>query len=325
MSNYNLIKQGEKSLFDSDKRNLYVHLEFTSVCSRYCSYCIDGNWDINKPIEPFSNENQMLNAIDKIFNLTDDPISFIIVGGEPTLQPSLPKVIEKIRSRENTGIVLTTNGTQSVEYYKSLDVPLAVSVHFDNNDVYTLTEKILHLKDLVAHARIMAHPDKLNEVKELYNLYVNMQFDELLPSFNFVVERVNPIEGYEPNYSNEYLDYFPSIGPYDCEYFENLKNKLGGLQNFFYRHTWWYDGFEQSYGDQNFKDFYCERNMLVLQSDGKILMNWCFDPQLNIFTDDLPSDLFKTVKCDKDFCGGGYTASLPKWRYTENKPKYIKD
>lgn len=320
-----LVRHGNPLLF-GDTRVLVVHLEFTSVCNRQCSYCLEFNGDPNKLREEFSNETKMLEAIDKIFKIArdDDFIGFIIAGGEPTLQPSFKTVINKINARKNTAILLTTNFTQLADYYNELDVPLIVSLHLENNCTKTLFNKLKAVRHLIAHLRIMAHPRKEQEVKAMYAKALELSKEIPL---DFAVERIFPFGNYK-YYTDDYLSWVNSAERHRCEYNKYLKDKLGLLSEFMHGGIWHRldeNGNLTTEGDAyNLFNFYCERNLLVLYKDGKILMNWCYDPNINIFNvDELPADLFSTVRCTRN-CTFGFTSACPKFRSIEYAPKYIK-
>ena len=323
-----LIKQGEK-LFFGDKRILLVHLEFTSVCNRHCSYCLEGNGFPDKIKEEFSDETAMLNAIDKIFNVANDNdfIGFIIVGGEPTLQPSLKTVINKIQSRKDTGIMLTTNFTQSVNYYKELDIPLIVSVHMEDNNILEVIEKIKQLNHLIVHVRFMALPEMFELAKLIYNDLLLL--NNIIP-LNLTISAVFAHGIYKPNYTQEYLDWIQNTLPIVNDYPESLNEKLKLLKNLFFHLTWWYkegDNItEVGGGLPYYKGFYCERNLISIEKNGKIHQCWCNDPGINIFTvDELPKDIFSTVICDKQECVMGYVSTFPKFKSMEYAPEYLKN
>ncbi|MBT3392816.1 MAG: 4Fe-4S cluster-binding domain-containing protein [Elusimicrobiaceae bacterium] len=319
-----LIKQGDENLF-KNTRVLVIHLEFTSVCNQTCSYCLEDNGNPDKIEEKFSDPNKMLSAIDKIFEITkpSDFIGFIIAGGEPTLQPSFKEVVSKILSRKNTSILLTTNLSQSVEYYETLNVPMVTSLHLESHNPKDYLEKTKKLHHLIAHTRIMAHPQKMDIVEQTYKDFLEASKQTPL---SFAVEKIFGFGSYNPNYAEKDLEKFKNMPPVDCEYPQNLKDKLGLLENAFYRSLWYYyDNTIKKDGSINFKDFYCERNLLVVQGDGTVKMCWCYDPKVNIFnTQKLPNDIFSTIICKEETCPMGFAGLMAKFADKKFAPKYIK-
>lgn len=319
-----LIKQGDENFF-KNRRILVVHLEFTSVCNQTCSYCLEDNGNPDKIKENYSAGNKMLGAVAKIFAVAkpDDFIGFIIAGGEPTLQPNFDEIVAKILARKNTSILLTTNLSQSVEYYEKLDVPMVTSLHLEAHNPKEYLDKTIKLHHLIAHTRIMAHPQKMELVEQTYNDFKNASKNTPL---SFAVEKIFGFGSYNPNYDEKDLEKFKNMPPMDCEYPQSLKDKLGLMENAFYRSLWHYDDKSTSKdGDINFKDFYCERNLLVVQGDGTVKMCWCDDPKVNIFdTDKLPKDIFSTVICEHKNCPMGFATLMAKFSQIKYAPKYCK-
>jgi glycosyltransferase involved in cell wall biosynthesis/organic radical activating enzyme len=322
-----LIRQGNREYFKN--KTILIHLEFTEVCNQHCSYCLEGNGDLNKPRPNFSKEEDMLGTIDKIFKAYDKDVrlGFVHVGGEPTLQPSFRKVADKIKTRETAFQILTTNFTQSVEYYRSLDIPLITSLHFDSQDPEAWLVKTLQLNDLVAHTRIMAHPQKMDLVRKAYELFCQAAKEHPL---SFAVEIINPFGDYMPNYAEEDLEYIKNAKPVDCVYPQSLQKKLGILNDLFYRYNWTYLDknrtiIKKSEGTDNFKNFYCERDMLIIHKDGKMETGWyCEKSDVNIYdAQDLPDGLIRTVVCDREKCPMSFAAQFPKYKSLEYAPNYV--
>jgi organic radical activating enzyme len=323
-----LIKQGEKEYFKN--KTILFHLEFTDVCNQHCSYCVEGNWDLNKPKCSCSKEEDILWAIDKIFEAYDENVGlgFIHVGGEPTLQPAFKTVVEKIKKRKNAFQVLTTNFTQSVEYYRELDIPLVTSLHFDSQEPKAWLEKTIQLCDLIANTRIMAHPQKMNLVKESYELF--LEASKKYP-LSFAVEEIFPCGDYTPNYAQQDLELIRSIKPVDCFYPQSLQEKLGVMNNLFYRWTWTFkdtngDLIDKNEGPKNFKKFFCEQNMMLIRADGKLSLGWaCRDSKINMYkVEKFPTNVVKTVVCKEKECPMGFASMFPKYKYMSDAPNYVK-
>lgn len=233
-----LIYQGVESLFGK-RRVLFVHFEFTSVCNRQCSYCLENNGNPNKIKEAWSDENKVLSAVEKIFALANetDFVFFIIAGGEPTLQPAFIKLVEKIKSYRNGGCLVTTNLTQSIEYYQQLDIPICTSLHLENNDVDQYLKKVKELKNLIAHVRLMAPPHMVPQIQAAFKKLKQLnQTDHI----SFAVERLYSFGDQIITYPPEELKEISKLGYYDAEYPESLKQKMGPAEDIFYRFFWFY-------------------------------------------------------------------------------------
>lgn len=315
-----LIYQGVESLFGK-RRVLFVHFEFTSVCNRQCSYCLENNGNPNKIKEAWSDENKVLSAVEKIFALANetDFVFFIIAGGEPTLQPAFIKLVEKIKSYRNGGCLVTTNLTQSIEYYQQLDIPICTSLHLENNDVDQYLKKVKELKNLIAHVRLMAPPHMVPQIQVAFKKLKQLnQTDHI----SFAVERLYSFGDQIITYPPEELKEISKLGYYDAEYPESLKQKMGPAEDIFYRFFWFYKNNKKKEGTTCFKNFFCDRNLMVVLSSGEIKLAWCETPGLNIFSDDLPTNIFKTVVCSCDNCPMGFSGNLPKYARKKYSPLY---
>lgn len=336
-----LYKQGNDGFFGKQKM-IGVHLEFSNVCNRKCSYCIQDNGYTKNVPSSLSNTDDMLLAIDKIFNVVDenDFLYFILVGGEPTLQPALKPVIEKIKTRKNTTCLITTNLTQSVEYYKELDIPIIASFHLEDTCLESYLEKVENLKDLMAHVRLMAQQHMFPVVKEMYDRLLILNKDHHI---DFAVEKLMSFslgdgvasKAEQDGYTGNHIEYDPKelqqiekMGWHNAEYPEYLKDKLGVLPSLFYKANWWYKTRKnilcENMGENRFRGMYCERSFLVITETGELLIAWCHDPKINIFESqaELPKSLFETVICPHKSCPGGFITNVPKYKYLKDAPLY---
>jgi organic radical activating enzyme len=325
-----LVRQGDAQYFGRN-RVILVHFEFTGICNQSCSYCLEGNGNPNKIRELPSEEKILLNSLDKIFNSVcdDDHLGFILVGGEPTVQPAFEATVAKILSRTNTFVILTTNLQQSFEYYNKLNIPIVASMHVESADPKEYLEKVKKLSHLVAHVRIMAHPTKMDVVRQAY-------FDFLDAATNFpisfAVEEIFDYGDFHSSYAEKDLEFVRETKPVECVYPTELQSKLGILNNLFYRYSWFFkttsEIAEVSEGPDNFKGFYCERNLLIVRADGSLLLGCgCASVDYNINNViQLPTSLFSTVICHKDSCGRkfGFSLLLPKYSKYCYAPEYIR-
>jgi len=329
-----LIKQGAPEFFE--RKSIIFHVEYPSICNQHCSYCLEGNFSDDRIINQPWETDKILKAIDKIFDAYDDSyaLGFIIAGGEPTIQPSFLKLIEKLKSRKNTYQVVTTNFTQSEEFYRTLDIPLVTSLHLDFHEPQKWLEKTIALKDLILETRIMAHPQKMDKVKEAYNLFMQAK-DKYKLSFS--VEKIDAftIKGkddklisYNPEYNIADKKWVQSHLTERQPYSEILSEKAGVLKSMFYSAVWYYKNGDKKTlqtEERNFKNWFCERNIVVIKSDGTLFFGWYCDTNTgyNIFKDDFfPKDKLKTVVCQNSVCPLSFGASSPKYKDISHAPKY---
>lgn len=329
-----LIKQGDTEQFK--QKTIIFHLEFTCVCNQKCSYCIEGNFSPDKPKEEPSRKEDLMGMLDKIFAAYDESVNlgFIIAGGEPTKQPYFIDVVNKIKSRKNAYMVLTTNFTESIDYYRELDIPLVTSLHLEWHEPKDWLEKTIALKDLIMETRIMAHPQMMDKVKEAYKLFMeaskehllNFAIDEILP-FEININNNNPIK-YTPNYNSEDLDWIRTHKPVTNKYPLSLVSKAGILRDLFYGAQWFYDNGEVKALELNknsFKHWFCNRNIIVIKCNGDLLFGWGCHPPIkhNIFKEEkFPVKEVQSIVCRKDKCYLSFAASTPKYKFIKDAPFY---
>ena len=332
-----LVKQGFPYFFQ--KKCMIFHLAFTNICNQQCPYCTEGNFSESKIICEPTKKEDILGAIDKIFKAYDESweLGFILVGGEPTMQDCFIDTVNKIKTRKNAYMVLTTNFTKSVEYYKELDIPLITSMHLEFHEPKNWLKKTLQLKDLILETRIMAHPNKMDKVKEAYELFSNASKEHNL---SFSVEKIDPvcIEGQ----NGILLEYIPDYKNEDIEWIKNhlttrnynppsdkLKAKSGFLGSIFYSAVWYYNNGEEKLlqmKENSYKNWYCDRNFIFMYGDGKINYGWnCQGRCHNIFKEDkFPKKELNPIICDKDVCTMNFGMLFPKYKSIKYAPSFHK-
>ena len=331
-----LIKQGSEFQFKNETK--IFHFEFTPYCNQNCPYCIEGNFDLSLPKPPFSKSDDVLGALDKIFAAYDESITlgFIIVGGEPTLQPSFLDFVKKIKTRRNTQMILTTNFTQSVDYYKKLDIPLIPSVHLEYHNPKDWLEKTIELKDLIVSTRIMAHPKKMDKVREVISLFEENCIEHNLTYEVAGIMSVNTTrDGKELNYECSYNDidneYLSNLKPHQGKYSVKLTNQASLFIEIFSPPTWVYitDGNleqkTQEYSQGEFKGWFCEHSLITIDCNGNIKYGWgCYRySKVNLFSSSVfPKHEVKAIICKEKICGMSYAHVLPKYRKIHNRPQF---
>lgn len=329
------VAQGLTEAFE--RKHMMFHLEFTEVCNQRCSYCLEGNFDDNKPKPKASKKEDMIGTVEKIFKAFDESydLYFVLIGGECTLQPHFMDVVNKIKSRKNTYMLLTTNFSHSIEFYRELDIPLITSVHFEFHEPKPWLEKTLKLQDLIAHTRIMAHPDKLDKVKELYELLkessknnqVSCDVGELL---NINMDVNGYTVRYNPNYSQEQLEFIRSLKPIICEYPDELSKRLGIFKGALLREEHFYKNkgslVKGEKGSNNFKGWYCQRSVNRILGDGQIVYSWCEEGRHHrLYSEDkYPKSEVGPIICYRSGCNIDFlNAVVPKYKSIKEAPAYM--
>lgn len=128
---------------------LYVDWKLLNGCNYSCSYCHIDN--VNDPEE--YTKSLILETAYTILSQPRSEYIFKITGGEPTLHPYFYDLLAYLYSQPlNIKIIIDTNGSRSLDYYKrllQLSPPLGlqfnISIHLD----YTNVEHIINLVRLI--------------------------------------------------------------------------------------------------------------------------------------------------------------------------------
>jgi MoaA/NifB/PqqE/SkfB family radical SAM enzyme len=130
LSNSPSIGRAERSLG-------FLWLELTGKCNLRCKHCYaDSNPD--RPLYEQMSDQDWLNTIDQAASLGCRALQFI--GGEPTMHPALPALIERARVRDFETVEVYTNGTmfhpRVKEAFIRHQVDLAFSVYAANSEIH---------------------------------------------------------------------------------------------------------------------------------------------------------------------------------------------
>jgi len=133
-------------------------------CNMDCSYCPA---EIHDNYSPHTDIDILKSAVDKLTAI-GKPIRISLTGGEPSVHPKIEQLLNYIKSN-NIWLSMTTNGTRTVEWYKSQPVSQYVfSLHFEFDEWKKIVQKIIDLKkvwnkDIFIH--VMAHQDYMDETR----------------------------------------------------------------------------------------------------------------------------------------------------------------
>ena len=104
------------------RKELYIEMLVGSTCNYKCSYCFpDSNdgayrWPTDEQSEIF--KNNLSYMFDQYLSNGKEEIHLQFSGGEPTLWPKLGEVSDFFKKKYNVRIVVITNGSRSLRYWK---------------------------------------------------------------------------------------------------------------------------------------------------------------------------------------------------------------
>ena len=115
----------------------FIWLELTGRCNLECVHCYADS-SPHRPLHEGMAEADWIAALDQAAELGCRKVQFI--GGEPTIHPGLPALIEHARKIGYRGICVYTNGTHVTEPLKSVfiknRVNLVFSVYGASSDIH---------------------------------------------------------------------------------------------------------------------------------------------------------------------------------------------
>lgn len=135
---------------------LDVYWTLTDFCNFKCNYCPDklhsGNFATNKK-RGFPTNEEISTFIDRLLNvhLKGRFLQVCLSGGEPTLHPMYPTIVERIRPH---GIIETiTNASRSIDWWKGLPaLPDKVTISLHNG--WTKIDKLNELGEYLLGAGV---------------------------------------------------------------------------------------------------------------------------------------------------------------------------
>lgn len=152
-------------------------------CNYDCTYCEatrHDNHSSHSSFEELSNTFNFIKQWTAVYNdnkKTPSHVQLNFTGGEPTVNPSFWKLVDKISEDKNFKLSLTTNGAWSKKntpkIIKSFSA-ITVSYHAESDDSLKkqVIDNILELKknNIWLQVNVMLHVDYWQECVEVYNL-----------------------------------------------------------------------------------------------------------------------------------------------------------
>lgn len=334
-----IIRQGSwQALYDLP---LYVHWSITAKCNYHCSYC---SYFFSKAglAIPDPGLADLLCAVDKLAAMQRPAYEFVLLGGEPTVSPHLPRLIaymDEILGDRLKQIVLVSNGSRGPEYFNQF-APIGKRIYFQiMNSIHLEThtpEKIYNLiqrldPDLELNLLLMAHPEKLDLVREIYSelcvLRNSLPFHLVIHPLYQLPEFTTP----DPRYPEDFFSWRDEAQREFDQINVLAKARWNRTRTPFAELFWEiYDGLRSSLISSkdrisdsmrqllNFKNMQCVSgaHLLRIEEDGNLLGTTCGlgNIGLNIYKDELEEDkLMQLIACPKNFCACSDNDLLPKF------------
>ena len=284
---------------------LSLNWVLTRKCNFQCSYCTVKD---NKN-GFFPGINQLKSAIDKLLLVKKKYLKFIITGGEPTIHPHyldfLKYLFDKLNERAEVATI--TNLSPPVSFFEKTQkmlleylsqVSFLASFHFEFADKERFIQNVRYLAQngITVTIQILAHPDHMDTVKEVYDDLNDINSNKLKVDIKIVRHQFgsNP----DPRYTNQDLEWLKSFysesdnKPLDVEFLKQDQSiaKVKTSVN------------ELIANNLNkFKGFECHAGLesISVNANGDIDRAVCFRgtnyKKSNIFTDEDPSSVFKNT------------------------------
>lgn len=178
----------------------YFTLLLTNKCNYECEYCDQRNFR--------KSQDMSIDTVKAILEycklVTKNKISFHLFGGEPTLNPDIFEIVDLIKLY-NYEICMTTNLSQSVDFYKKLDITTVASYHHEYTDkAWIERANALDLK----HISLMWQPSCSEEIRMLNNSLENKCI-------------IVPIDQYIDNGFDNFQNTFKDKTPFEYEIEQN--------------------------------------------------------------------------------------------------------
>lgn len=272
-------------------------------CNLDCSYCPA---EIHDNKSPHTNIQTLFDTVDKLSTISNARISF--TGGEPCVHPMFLELVEYARSRIGW-LSVTTNGTRTVEFYRSLPVNYTVfSLHFEDINWKLRLQTVLDFATFTSrhknsfHVALMAHHDYMPQLKKAAMLLT----DHHVP---YTVRRIRWTEKH---------DWFDDLKYQQADLDWILNNEATAEANTIIddvelKHT--NDIIKEH--KNNFKNWSCRAGIesLMINWDGEVHRATCrVGGSLgNIYTGNfqIPSD---PVVCTREWCTCAADVNITKWK-----------
>lgn len=169
------MKQPNKILQSTSTLNIYWKL--TDFCNFKCSYCPPvlhaGSYATGK-IAGFPTNNDITEFISKLENnlLNGRHLNLQFGGGEPTLHPLFPEIVNRLKHKNNF-IGVTTNGSRSKNWWEKIlpldNVTISLHPEFTNMEKINALGKFIVSTGTQLMFNLSCDPANWERTTELYN------------------------------------------------------------------------------------------------------------------------------------------------------------
>jgi glycosyltransferase involved in cell wall biosynthesis len=317
-----LKKIGDWSVIENNE--LHIDWILTRKCNYTCSYCTVYNNETGSFV-PFKD---LTEVIDHLSYISKDKITLSLSGGEPTLHPHYLDFIEYILSKLNKKVHIRTqtNLSKSFTFFEKFidkfkenlnQISFSTSYHFEfaKKDDFLKKIKFLANTGLYVIFKICAEPDRMEEVKALYNnaLEISTQHMDVF----LVVVRQNYGAVPDPRYSEEDLNWLSEN--YNKGNTKLIKTEF--LKDGKIVHSAEYFHDELTVRNlNNFKGLFCNAglNLLSINADGSLDPAVCFrkvkGKKPNVYKNPESINSFtQPVICPFDSCYVPVDMRIPKY------------
>ena len=169
------MKQPSKILQTTPTLNIYWKL--TDFCNFKCNYCPpvlhSGSYATGK-IAGFPTDNEITDFISRLENNLSNGrhLNLQIGGGEPTLHPLFPEIVNRLK-HENNHIGVTTNGSRSEDWWETIlpldNVTISLHPEFTNIEKINSLSKFILSTSTSLMFNLSCDPANWEQTVELYN------------------------------------------------------------------------------------------------------------------------------------------------------------
>lgn len=320
-----IVQAGSTRFLDNDG-TLNVNWTLTRKCNYHCSYCTV--YDNENGFFPAFEKLQL--AVDKIAALKANKINITLSGGEPTFHPDyadfLKLILQNVGNLER--LLTITNLSRTPRYFKKMceqvepwkhKLWFKASFHFEHADVDTFVEnaKILAASGIRTELAIMAHPERMDQVRELHTRLsaISEEFEQLF--CDVIVIRQKPEGTPDARYRDADLVWLGQNGADEARMIRLDELVDAGTTRRVVQSLHTASELVAS-GKNRFKGMQCYAgvNMLVIRADGTVSAALCFKKEkqkTNIYaTDQVLALAVEPIVCPFEACGCLADIAIPK-------------
>ena len=169
----------EKRIIKINNTNqiIYVYWVLSDFCNQHCSYCPKELHSGHFHSQGYPFKKDIDSLLDKLIDTSkqkNKKIHISIAGGEPTLHPELPYILDRLKP--HSFIEIITNGTRNVTWWetiKSLPDRIIITLHpeYYNSKKTRIDElsTFLFNNKIDFQFNLMCHPNQWDTVMEILN------------------------------------------------------------------------------------------------------------------------------------------------------------